>query len=222
VVKVTPCTQNILIFGTLNPGIWVFRQTDVVHNINKMATWKKTLIIVSSLLIVLIVSGLFLVNQFLCAIAPPKIKITQEYISTNQDFINGLTIEKIRVDSMAQNGTPAKYTVFYWTSCSIDYPEGRPPDPPDKIYFNKKGKYWWTEEYVDLKCVHIGLRRETLDNRIQVSIGEEKFSTCPMEFQKEQWYFIRTYDHAVTGIFFFIDKDGEEHQYYIASGVSPI
>ncbi|HRK55280.1 MAG TPA: hypothetical protein PK185_15295 [Cyclobacteriaceae bacterium] len=196
----------------------------VVRNMKKMATRKKILVIVSSIIVVLIVGGLFIVNQFFSAFAPPKIEITTEYISTNRDFINGLTIEKIQVDSMGQNGIPAKYTVFYWTSCSIDHPEGRPPEPPDKIYFDKKGEYWWTEENVDLKYIHKGLRRESLDNnnRIQVSMGDKKFSTCPMEFQREQWYFIRTYDPAVTGIFFFIDKDGAEHQYDLASGVSPI
>lgn len=196
----------------------------VVRNMNKMATWKKILIITSSIIVVLAVGGYILIIQFYSAFAPPKIKITTEYISTNRDFINGLTIEKIRVDSMAQDGTPAKYTVFYWTTCSIDHLEGQQPYLLNKIYFDKKGKYWWTEEGVDLKYIHKGLRRESLDNnnRIQMSIGENRFPTCPMEFQKEQWYFIRTYDQAVTGIFFFIDKNGKEHQYYIASGVSPI
>lgn len=125
---------------------------------------------------------------------------------------------------MGQNGTPAKYTVYYWTSCQIDYPEGRPPEPPDKIYFNKKGKYCWTEETVDLKFIHKGLRRVSLDssNRVLGSIGTKRFPTCPLEFQKGQWYFIRTYDPQVTGIFFFIDQEGEEHQYFLASGVSPI
>lgn len=186
-------------------------------------TRKKIVIIVSSIMIFLVVGGLFLVNQVVSAWGPPKIKITTEYISTNRDFINGLTIEKIRVDSMGQNGTPAKYTVFYWTTCMIDLPEGQPPHPPDKIYFNKKGKYGWTQENVELKYIHRGLRRESLDNnnRIQVSIGNKTYATCPMEFQREQWYFIRTYDPSVTGIFFFIDKDGVENQLLVASGVSP-
>lgn len=189
-----------------------------------MPAWKKILIIVSSIVVVLIAGGLFLVNHFFTAFAPPKIEITTKYIATNRDFINGLTIERIRVDSVGQNGTPIKYTVYYWTSCHIDHPEGRPPEPPDEIFFDKKGEYWWTEENVDLQYIHNGLRRESLDNknRTQTSMGDKKFSTCPMQFQKEQWYFIRTNDPAVTGIFFFIDKDGEEHQYCLASGVSPI
>jgi hypothetical protein len=43
-----------------------------------------------------------------------------------------------------------------------------------------------------------------------------------MKFDKEQWYFITIGDPQVTGIFFYIDNLGKEHQYFLASGVSPI
>lgn len=189
-----------------------------------MAPWKKILIIASSILILLVGGRLFLKHQFFSAFAPPKIRITTEYISTNRDFINGLTIEKINVDSLGQDGVPAKYTVIYWTSCSIDHPKGRPPAPPDRIYFDKKGKYWWTEEKVEMTFVHKGSSRRSLNkkNRVLWSLGSERFPTCPLEFEKERWYFIRIGDPQVIGIFFFIDKEGKEHQYYLASGVSPI
>lgn len=189
-----------------------------------MATWKKIIIIISSIFIILIGGGLFLFSQILTIFASPKIKITTDYISTNYDFINGLTIEQIKVDSMGQNGIPIMYTVDYWTSCHIDYPKGRPPEPPDKIYFNKKGKYWWTEEKVELKFIHKGLSREPLNNtnRVSFSMGDERFQTCPLEFSPEQWYFFRVGDPKVTGIFFLIDKEGELHQYFLGSGISPI
>lgn len=189
-----------------------------------MARWKKILIVIISIVILIIGGGLFLFYSFFSAFAPPKIEITSEYISTNRDFINGLSIEQLEVDSLGQDGIPAKYTVNYWTSCMIDHPKGRPPEPPDKIYFDKKGKYWWTEEKVEMRFVHKGLSRESLDtkNRVLWSIGQEKFPTCPLDFKKEQWYFVRIGDPKVTGIFFYIDKEGKEQQHYIASGISPI
>ena len=189
-----------------------------------MATWKKILITVSTIIIVLIVFGFVLMRQFLSAFAPPKIEITKECISTNRNFINGLIIEQIKIDSMSQNGIPIRYTVNYWTSCNIDHPEGRSPKPPNKICFNKNGKYWWTEEKVNIQFIHKGLRRESLENnnRIHWSVGSERLPTCPLEFQKEQWYFIRFRDPKVTGIFFHIDNEGVEHQHYLVSGVSPI
>jgi hypothetical protein len=114
--------------------------------------------------------------------------------------------------------------VNYWTSCHIDHPQGRPPEPPNKIFFNKSGKYWWTEEDVEMKFIHNGLSRESLNNKERVlwSMGGERFQTCPLKFKREQWYFIRVGDPQVTGIFFFIDSEGKEHQYYLVSGVSPI
>jgi len=188
-----------------------------------MASWKKILIIVGSVFIVIVSGGLFLFYSLLGVFSPPKIEITSEYISTNGDFINGITIEEIEVDSFGQDGVPVEYTVNYWTSCHIDHPRGRPPEPPDEIYFDKNGKYWWTEEKVEIKFVHKGLSRESLNNkRVFWSLGQEKFPTCPLEFKKGQWYFITVGDSQVTGIFFFIDDQGKEYQYYLASGVSPI
>lgn len=189
-----------------------------------MTKGKKIIIIISSTIILIISVGLFFLHYFLSAFALPKIEITTDYISTDRDFINGLTIEQIKVDSFGQDGVPAKYKVNYWTSCSIDHPKGKPPEPPDIIYFDKKGNYWWTEEKVELEFIHKGYSRESLDskNRILWSLGLKRFPTCPLEFKKEQWYFIRVGDPKVTGLFFIIDKEGKEHQYYLKSGVSPI
>ncbi|MDX2049377.1 MAG: hypothetical protein SFU87_21505 [Chitinophagaceae bacterium] len=185
----------------------------------------KTIVIaLSAVLLFVIGGGLYFLYSFFSAFAPPKVIITKDYISTNRDFINGVTIEKINVDSIGSENYPVKYTVTYWTSCGIDHPEGRPPNPPDKIYFKKEGKYWWTEEYVNIPFIHGGLSRHTTDstNRLLWSISDKKFRTCPMEFKKEQWYFITIGNPQVTGIFFYIDKSGDEHQYFLPSGVSPI
>lgn len=184
----------------------------------------KTIAIILSVILLLVFGGLYFLYSFFSAFAPPKVTITENYISTNRDFINGVTIEKIKVDSIGSENYPVRYTVTYWTSCGIDHPKNNPPDPPDKIYFKKEGKYWWTEEYVNISFIHEGLSRQTTDstNRLLWSIGEKRFKTCPMKFEKEQWYFITIGDPQVTGIFFYLDNTGKEHQYFLPSGVSPI
>lgn len=184
----------------------------------------KVIIILLSVILLIVVGGLFLAYSFFSAFAPAKVTINENYISTNRDFINGVTIAKIKVDSIGTENYPLKYTVTYWTSCSIDHPKDRPPNPPDKIYFNKEGKYWWTEENVNIPFIHEGLSRQTTDStqRITWSMGTQKFKICPLKFQREQWYFFTLYDPQITGIFFFIDKNGKQHQYTLESGVSPI
>lgn len=179
---------------------------------------------VISVILLLVLGRLYFLYYFFSAFTPPKVAISKDYISTNRNFINGVTIEKIKVDSVGTENYPVKYTVTYWTSCGIDYPNDKPTNPPDKIYFRKEGKYWWTEEYVNIPFLHEGLSRHTTGStsRLHASMGNKRFRTCPIEFKKEQWYFITTYDPQVTGIFFYIDKSGEEHQYFLPSPVSPI
>ncbi len=191
-----------------------------------MTRTTKTIIIILSAIALFVIGGLYFLYYFFSAFAPPKVTITKDYIATNRDFINGVTIEKLKVDSFGSEEYPIKYTVTYWTSCGIDHPKNKPPEPPDKIYFKKEGKYWWTEENIIIPFIHEGLSRRTTDstkiNRLLWSIGDKRFTTCPLEFEKEQWYFFRIDDPQVTGIFFYIDKTGKEYQYFLASGVSPI
>jgi len=182
--------------------------------------------IMISLIIIftLIAGGLYFLSYFLSSFAPPEVTITKSYISTDRDFINGVTIEKLKVDSIGDKNYPTKYTITYLTSCTIDHLEGRPPSPPDKIYFKKEGKYWWTEEYVNIPIIHENFSRKSTDstNRPIWSMGGLRLKTCPIEFEKEQWYFITIGDPMVTGIFYYIDKTGKENQFYLISGVSPI
>jgi hypothetical protein len=193
------------------------------HKIN-MTTRKKILIVVSSITIVLICGGLFFLNQFLSAFALPKIEITTEYISTDRDFINGVTIEKIQVDSIGDKGYPVKYTTTYTTSCNIQHPKNKPPDPPSKIEFNKPGKYLWDEDTVKVSHSHRGLSRQSVStsDKLWWLTKFGKHPVCPLKFKPEQWYYFTFGDPKVTGIFFYIDQEGKEHQYYLASGVSPI
>ncbi len=188
-----------------------------------MTRASKTIIIIISAIALIVIGGLYFLNSFFSAFAPAKVTIAENYISTNRDFINGITIEMLNVDSMGDKH-PIKYTVTYLTTCHIVHPKDRPPNPPDKIYFGKEGKYWWTEEHVNIHFVHKGLSREATDSthRLLWSMGSQKFSTCPMKFQRQQWYFFTLGDPQIIGIFFYIDKDGKTQQYTKESGVSPI
>ena len=175
-------------------------------------------------ILLLIAGGIYFVYNFLHALSPPEVTVTQTYISTSADFINGLCIETLRVDSIGLEKYPVKYTVIRQTDCHIDHPQNKPPNPPDKIYFKKEGKYWWTEEEVNIPFIHEGLSRRTTgstDRRPGIANGPRS-KTCPIEFEKEQWYFITIGHPQVTGIFFYIDKNGNEKQHYLPSGVSPI
>ena len=189
-----------------------------------MKAWKKILLIISAVLFILVLGSGFLLYQFFTSLQPPKIEITKNYISTNKDFINGVTIEKITVDSIGGNGLPAKYTVNYWTRCVIDHPNGQPPEPPDRITFSEKGNYWWIQNKADFQYVHKGFRREVINGkkRLPLGMGLERLPTCSIEFEPEQWYFITIGDPQVTGIFFILDKKGNNNQYLMPSGVSPI
>ncbi|RPD38987.1 hypothetical protein [Chitinophaga barathri] len=177
-----------------------------------------------SVIALVIAGGLYFFHSFFSAFAPPEIKITKNCISTNRDFINGVSIEKIQVDLIGDKNHPVKYTVIYTTSCNIHHPIGRPPDPPNRIEFDKPGNYSWDEDTVKVRYIHDGLSRASLDTTNELwwlnKFGDH--AICPIKFEREQWYFITMGDPQVTGIFFYIDKSGEEHQYFLHSGVSPI
>jgi len=186
-----------------------------------MSRASKTILIIASVIILLILGGLYFLKTFFSAFAPPQVTVTKDYISTNKDFINGVAIEKINVDSMGDNSYPLKYTVVYATSCNIQQPTAK---PPSKIEFYKPGNYLWDEDTIKVSFVHNGMTRQSLDttNRRWWLNKFGKHTICPLKFDKEQWYFITIRDPKVTGIFFYIDKTGKEHQYFLASGVSPI
>lgn len=189
-----------------------------------MTRTTRTIIIFISVVALIVIGGLYFLKFFFSAFAPQKVIVTKDFISTNRDFINGVTIEKIRVDTLGQEGYPIKYTTLYTTSCNIHHPTNKPPNPPSKIEFDKPGKYSWDEDTIKMRYVHNGLSRQTLDttNKLWWLKKFGKHSVCPIKLEQEQWYFITLGDPQVTGIFFYIDKSGKEHQYFLASGVSPI
>jgi len=188
-----------------------------------MTRFAKTLTILFTVIGLIMGGGFYLLYSFLNALGPDEITITANHIETNGNFINGITIEKIKVDSIGKENYPIKYTVTYLTSCQIDHPIGKPPSPPDEIFFKKEGKYWWIEESVNISYIHEGLSRKTSDTVNQFwGMNSKKFKTCPLKFEREQWYFIISSDRSITGLFFYIDKNGKEHQFTLPSGVCPI
>ncbi len=205
-----------MIIGLLS-GLILIAILGVILLKNRLA---KGIMIAIGIILILIAGGLY----FLGALAPPKVTITANYISTNTDFINGVTIEKLMVDSIGDKKHPVKYTVIYATSCNINHPTNKPPEPPNMIEFNKPGKYSWDEDTTRVRYIHKGLSRQSIDKsnelRWQNKFGDHP--VCPIKFEKEQWYFITFSDARVTGIFFYIDKYGKENQFYLTSGVSPI
>ena len=53
-------------------------------------------------------------------------------------------------------------------------------------------------------------------------MGRQKFDTCPIKFEKGNWYFINFLDPSIIGIYVYIDEAGNLKQYTTYSGVSPI
>lgn len=189
-----------------------------------MTRKNKIAILIGGLALILISVGLYFLYYFFSAFAAPKITITKDYVKTDRDFVNGVTIEKLLVDSLGEEGYPVKYTTYYTTSCNIHHPTNKPPNPPNKIEFYKPGKYSWDEDTIKVQFIHIGLTRQPLTKTDELwwlkKFGD--FPTCPMKIEKEQWYFFTFHHPQITGIFYYIDKDDKEYQYYLASGVSPI
>mgnify|MGYP006433956111 CR=1 FL=1 len=187
----------------------------------KNRLWK---IIFISVIFILIAGGVYFMKSFFSAFAPPKIELTKNYISTNRDFVNGVTIEKILVDSIGSKGYPVKYTTTYSTSCNIKHPKNKPPVPPSIIEFKKPGKYSWDEDTIRVNHIHKNLTRKSKSNSKKLRWLNKfgKYDVCPLKFERNQWYFIMISDPQITGIFLFIDEYRNEKKINVYSGVSPI
>ncbi|OJW36601.1 MAG: hypothetical protein BGO54_12280 [Sphingobacteriales bacterium 46-32] len=180
--------------------------------------------IILLIIALVVIAGFYFLISFFSAFSPPKVTVTRDYISTNRNFVNGVTIEEIQVDSVGENEYPVKYTVLYSTSCNILPSKNKPTIPPVKIEFYKPGKYSWDENTIKVRYIHNGFLRQSLDTMNKRwwlnKFGEH--SVCPLKFKQEQWYFITIGDPRITGLFFYIDKNNKEYQYCLESGVSPI
>jgi hypothetical protein len=76
-----------------------------------MAKRTRTILVILSVVLLITVGVLYFITRFFKAFAPPEVTITEKYISSNHGFINGVTIEKLQVDSMGGENYPVRYTL---------------------------------------------------------------------------------------------------------------
>ncbi len=170
--------------------------------------------------------GFYFAHRFLSALAPDEIKITETEISSSYGFINPITIEKLRVDSIGKEQRPVKYSIEYLTTCSVKQEGGKPPVPIRNIKLNEVGRYTWSEEKRNIPIFHPDgyssrIRMDSIQGIIW-SMGSTQLETCPLRFEKGSWYFVNVLDPQIVGIYFYIDSSGTLKQYPTYSGVSPI
>ena len=188
---------------------------------------KRSTILLTLLLIGLLVFGiLYFVRSFFASFAPAEIEITKTEISSPEGFVNPVTIEKLRVDSLGKDHRPVKYSVEYLTTCSIKQEDGKSPVPLNTIKFDEAGRYSWSEEKIHIPIVHndgYSLRRR-MDSIQSIiwSVGSKRLDICPLRFEKKSWYFLNFLNPQVVGIYVYIDSGGTLKQYPAYSGVSPI
>ncbi|HMK25656.1 MAG TPA: hypothetical protein VK483_06470 [Chitinophagaceae bacterium] len=176
-------------------------------------------------IIILIIAGAFyFITNFFRAFAPDNITISKTEIKSSNGFINPITIEKLRVDSIGEEHRPAKYTIVYLATCAIKQSEGKPPVPLKSIKLTHTGRYSWSEENVSIPMLHTELSRTRLDSSQGIiwSIGSQRFDICPIKFEPTNWYFVTFLDPQIVGIYIYIDDKGSIHKFAAYSGVSPI
>ena len=175
---------------------------------------------------VYLISNLFTTfsKKALSAFAPDEITIFESEIVSSRGFINPVTIEKLKVDSIGKDQRPVKYVIEYLVTCAIKQRDGEPPVPLKKIELGKPGRYYWSEEKVSIPITHIELARKRMDSiqGIIWSTGTQYFDICPIKFESGNWYFVTFLDPQIVGAYIFIGKNGKLQQYMTYSGVSPI
>jgi hypothetical protein len=185
----------------------------------------RNIIIIVSLTLILLAAGvIYFLYTFFSAFAPNDITVTKTEIRSSYGFVNSITIERLKVDSFGAQQRPAKYTIEYFTTCSIKQEAGKPPIELKKVKLNESGRYSWSEEKVNIPIVHRDgySPRHNESQRILLSTGKKGFDICPLKFEKETWYFIHFLDPQIVGIYLYIDKNDNLKQYPTYSGVSPI
>jgi hypothetical protein len=176
------------------------------------------------LLIAFACSAICILHGCISAFAPDKVTITKKEILSSRGFINPITIERLKVDSIGEEKRPVKYTIEYLTTCSIKQQEGKPPVALKEIRLYEPGRYIWSEQNANIPILHIDLKRSRLDSLQGIiwSTGSEEFDICPMKFEPGNWYFVTFLDPQIVGAYIFIDEKGNLKQYTSYSGVSPI
>jgi hypothetical protein len=193
---------------------------------NKIKT--RLFILLAAILVIglLTLGGLYFFRSFFSAFAPADITVTKSEIRSSRSLINPITIEKLKVDSFGNEQRPIKYTIVYLTTCSIKQIDGKPPVGLKIIKLNETGHYGWSEENVNIPIAHYDgfSSRNRLDSIQDIiwSTGHKKMEVCPINFEKENWYFINFLEPGIVGIYIYVDKNGDLNQYTTYSGVSPI
>ncbi|RYY53616.1 MAG: hypothetical protein EOO09_17295 [Chitinophagaceae bacterium] len=183
---------------------------------------KNALIALIIAFLLLLGGGIYFVRTFLRSFAPPEITITANTITTDDYFVNGVTIEKLVVDSIGAGRYPVRYTVVYKTHCGLV--RGENTKPLDRISFKEAGPYTWSEDTTRTRYENVGMSREPLDSISKTwwlaYYGEH--AVCPLKFEVGQWYLALVSDPRITGIYFYMDWQDKVHQFTVHSGVSPI
>jgi len=181
-------------------------------------------ILITLLIAGIIGGGVYFFKSFFSAFAPAKITITETEILSSRGFVNPVTIEKLKVDSIGEDQRPVKYVIEYLTTCSVKQVVGKPPVALNRIKLDKPGRYTWSEEKVNIPVTHIELSRNRTDSiqGIIWSMGSHHFDICPIKFEQGNWYFVTFLDPQIVGAYIFIDNKGTLRQYMTYSGVSPI
>jgi len=184
----------------------------------------RIILISLTVMTLLLVSVYYLGNQFVRSYAPPNITITKNEIISSGGFMDPVTIEQIKVDSIGKEKRPTKYIIEYVTTCTIQQKEGEPPVALKEIKLKEPGPYSWTAENTHIPIAHPeGLsKRINPSQKLILSTGQDKFDTCPLEFKNDSWYFINFQDPVFIGVYVYIDKTGMIHQYASYSGKAPI
>ena len=142
----------------------------------------------------LAIVGLYFVRSFFASFAPDEIIVTKTEISSSDGFVNPITIEKIKVDSLGKEQRPVKYSIEYLTTCSIKQEGGKPPVPLEVIKLNEAGRYSWSEEKVNIPIVHPDgySSRSRMDSMQGIiwSMDSKQLDTCPFKFRNGDWYFV--------------------------------
>jgi hypothetical protein len=185
---------------------------------------KKYSTIIFFLLIAFICPGICILHGCISAFAPDKITITKKEIHSSLGFINPITIERVKVDSIGEEKRPVKYTIEYLTTCSIKQQGEKPPVALKEIRLYEPGRYNWSEQNVNIPILHTDLERSRLDSLQDIiwSTSSEGFDICPMKFEPGKWYFVTFLDPQIVGVYIFIDEKGYLKQYNSYSGVSPV
>ena len=189
-----------------------------------MTRRSRNILIFLSAITFLVLGGFYFSYRLLRSFAPPEITITPAEIKSSLGFINPITIEKLTVDSLGEEKRPVKYVITYISTCSIKQIDGKPPVSLKKIKFHETGRYSWSEEKVNIPITHEDGYSKRVDSvqTMKWSMGTKNFETCPFKFESGNWYFINVIDPRIVGIYVYIDRKGDIHQYTSYTGVSPI